>query len=136
MISARMRPGTGAVASAASREMMARFSDLSTATVAAFQNPALGPGYMNARHFRQAQLPALNGHGTARGLVKLFDQLPLLLPSHLLAEAVRTQVSGLDEVLRSHTSFGLGLMVYHPETPIGTGHGCYGHAGAGGRLNR
>ena len=114
--------------------MMADFYDVSTPTGAAFQNPSLGPGYMNTEDFRRAEMPALNGHGTARSVAALYANLHRLISPSLLEEATRTWSLGPDLVLKSVTRFGLGFQLHHELAPIGLRDGSFGHAGAGGSL--
>lgn len=133
MIPARVKPGEQKNWPPAMQRMLKDFTDLSTPTGAAFQNPSLGPGYMNSAEFRSAQLPALNGHGTARDLARLMAQVPALLSPETFHDAVASQSRGEDQVLKSRTHFGLGYMLYEEESPIGWP-GCFGHAGAGGSV--
>ncbi|MCB1685296.1 MAG: beta-lactamase family protein, partial [Pseudomonadales bacterium] len=134
MLPARIRPGSGAPLSPEARAMLADFRNLDTPTGAAFQNPALGPGYMNTERFRRLEQPAISGHGTARSLARLFGALDEILPAQLLAEATRVHSFGTDAVLKAVSCFGLGLMVYDPQAPIGVRPGTFGHAGAGGSM--
>ena len=134
MLPARVRAGEQKNWPEAMQVMMKSFGDTTTPTGAAFQNPSLGPGYMNSSRFRKAQLPAVNGHGTARGVASFYDKLSSLLPAGLLTEATTTHSLGPDTVLISLTHFGLGLMLHHPESPIGIRAGSFGHAGAGGSM--
>lgn len=134
MLPARMRTGDESKLPAATRELMASMRDLSTPTGAAFQNPAMGAGYANSTQFRQAEIPAANGHGTPRSVARMYDQMASLLSRDLLAEATSTQSLGPDRVLKTTTHFGLGLMLHHQESPIGLRPGTYGHAGAGGSM--
>ncbi len=133
MLPARVKAGESAVPEAA-RAMMEAMRDRSTPTGAAFQNPSLGPGYMNTERYRTAELPAMNGHGTARDLARLYGMLPDLLPASLLSESTRVHSSGWDEVLLTHSEFGLGFMLHHEKAPIGVRPGSFGHAGAGGSM--
>lgn len=133
MVPARVKAGENAVPESA-RAMMEAMRDRSTPTGAAFQNPSLGPGYMNTRQYRMAEFPAMNGHGTARDLAKLYGMLPDLLPASLITEATRVHSSGPDEVLLTHSEFGLGFMLHHEAAPIGVRSGSFGHAGAGGSM--
>jgi CubicO group peptidase (beta-lactamase class C family) len=133
MIPARVKPGEQKQWPSAMQRMLQDFTDTSTPTGAAFQNPSLRPGYMNSAEFRTAELPALNGHGTARDVARLLGSVPQLLSPALLQEATRTHSHGPDEVLKSVTRFGLGYMLYEDESPIGWP-GCFGHAGAGGSI--
>ncbi len=132
MIPGRIRPG-GQMPPVLS-DMMRDFGDLSTPTGAAFQNPSMGPGYMNSRAFRMAEIPAANGHGTARAAAMMLDRLSTLLSREVLSLATSSHSLGPDVVLKSVTHFGLGLMLHHPDSPIGTRPGSFGHAGAGGSM--
>lgn len=134
VLPAKVRSGSGAAQGSGASEMMRDFNDLSTPTGAAFQNPAMGPGYMNSAQFRQAEIPAANGHGTARSVARLFDSLDSLVSAEALAEATTTQSFGVDAVLKSKTHFGLGFMLHHNEAPLGLRPGTFGHAGAGGSM--
>ena len=133
MVPARVRAAQNALPDSA-RAMMLAMQDKSSPTGAAFQNPSMGPGYMNTEQFRLAELPAMNGHGAARDLARLYALLPELLPEPLLNEATRVHSSGPDKVLLSHSQFGLGFMVYDDASPIGVRPGTFGHAGAGGSM--
>jgi|GEM_PF-5790923 len=98
----------------------------------AAQNPPFRPGYMNRAEFRQADVPAMNGHGTACAAARTLAILPDLVSALLLAEAARTHSPGPDIVLKSTMHFGLGLMLHHPDAPIGVRDGSFGPAGVGG----
>ncbi|MEM8769656.1 MAG: serine hydrolase domain-containing protein [Pseudomonadota bacterium] len=132
MVPARLKAGAPPPPESV-RQLFAAMQDKTTATAAAFQNPSMGPGYMNSTEFRTAELPAMNGHGTARALARLYALSPEILPAELLAQAASTQSLGEDEVLKSLTHFGLGFMLHHPEAPLGRP-GAFGHAGAGGSM--
>lgn len=133
MLPARLKAGAADIPESA-RPMMRAMQDSGTPTWAAFQNPSPGAGYMNTTQFRQAELPAMNGHGTARDLARLYAALPELLPDALLAEATRVHSAGLDEVLLAPSQFGLGFMLHAEDAPIGVHAGSFGHAGAGGSM--
>lgn len=134
MLTARVRAGAKPATSPERDEMFARFQDKSTPTGAAFQNPSLGPAYMNSTQFRTSELPAMNGHGTAVGAAGVYARIHELLDDSILAEATRTQVEGKDEVLRSFSRYGLGFMIFADRAPIGVRSGSFGHAGAGGSM--
>ena len=105
MLPARVRAGEQKNWSAAMQTMMKSFSDVTTPSGAAFQNPSLGPGYMNSSQFRKAEIPAVNGHGTARGVASFYAQLSSLLPAEILTEATTTHSLGPTRYSsRSHTS--------------------------------
>ena len=132
MLPARLKAGTPPPESA--RALLDAMMDRSTTTGAAFQNPSLGPGYMNSEAYRRAEMPGMNGFGTARGLASLYSHLPELLPLPVLREATTTHSVGIDAVLRSFSRFGLGFMLFDERAPIGVCEGSFGHAGAGGSM--
>jgi CubicO group peptidase (beta-lactamase class C family) len=121
-----------------SRPMMQAMQTPDSATAAAFMNPLAPRGYMNTAAFRGAELPAMNGHASARALAQLYGALavgdPGLCPPALLAEATRPQSEGDDAVLRQPTCFGLGFMLSRPALEVGLSSASFGHAGAGGSL--
>ena len=131
---ARMRPEDFRDLPPETRDMMRDFNDPSTPTGAAFQSPAMGAGYRNSREFRLAEIPASNGHGTARAAAGMYDGLGRILSGEMLTEATTTHARGPDEVLKSRTHFGLGFMLHDEATPIGLRPGSFGHAGAGGSM--
>jgi len=134
MLPARIRADASSDQSPASRALMNAIGDPTTLTHATFQNPSLGAGYMNSERFRKAEMPAMNGHGTAAGAARIIASVEQLLPESLLAEAVSTHSAGPDRVLLSNTRFGLGFMLFDSDTPIGVRPGTFGHAGAGGSV--
>jgi CubicO group peptidase (beta-lactamase class C family) len=107
----------------------------------AFLNPPPGAGGMNARAWRAAEIPAGNGHGSARALARIYgavacdgtqDGVTVLSPAAV--DRARTeQRYGPDNVLPLTTRFGLGFQLGTADEPIGPG-SAFGHAGAGGSL--
>ncbi len=110
----------------------------------AFMNPpsmALGP---NTAEWRRAEIPAANGHGTARSLARVYGALAnggelqgvrVLTPQSI--ERCHTEQSrGPDEVLQISTRFGLGFMLSQGtrDTSFGPNPRAFGHPGAGGSL--
>ncbi len=133
MLPAKVKLGADRELPVAMQRMLGDFNDTTTPTGAAFQNPAMPAGYMNSAEFRSAVIPAVNGHGTARDITKLFADLGVVLSPTMLALASSPHAEGADRVLKSRTRFGLGYMLWEEESPIGRP-GCFGHAGAGGSL--
>jgi CubicO group peptidase (beta-lactamase class C family) len=89
----------------------------------AITNP---PGAQDARivngaSWRAAEIPAINGHGTARALVGFYDALAGggILSRDVLAEATRAQRSGPDLVFGGERSWGLGFGI--DDTGFGMG---------------
>ena len=80
---------------------------------------------MNSARWRAAEIPSINGHGTARGAAGLYAALLQgeLLSPDLLAEATRAQCSGVDRVFGHENAWGLGF---------GIDEDGYGMGGTGG----
>jgi CubicO group peptidase (beta-lactamase class C family) len=96
----------------------------------AMGNPpgARDPEVVNSHAFRAAEVPAINGHGTARGVAGLYAALldQQLLSPGLLAEATRAQATGIDLVIGGpERSWGLGFAVDDDG---------FGHGGTGGSV--
>jgi CubicO group peptidase (beta-lactamase class C family) len=81
----------------------------------AMSNPpgAFDPAIVNGTAWRAAEVPAVNGHGTARGAAGLYAALACgdVLSPGLLAEAATAQCSGVDAVFGEPVSWGLGFAV-------------------------
>jgi CubicO group peptidase (beta-lactamase class C family) len=117
----------------------------------AFFNPPRPPGDTNTRAWRAAEIPAANGHTTARGLARIYaalaqrgelDGVQLLSPS-VIDAAITEQSFGLDAVLPFITRFGQGFMLTLPGQPshpngglqrFGPNPRAFGHPGAGGSV--
>jgi CubicO group peptidase (beta-lactamase class C family) len=108
-----------------------------------FANPVLTPGTVNTRAWRAAEIPAGNGHGTARDLARLYgalatdgrlDGVHVLSPAQI-AKANTENSYGKDQVLDPIPSrFGLGFMMTQPMIPFGPNPKSFGHPGAGGSI--
>jgi CubicO group peptidase (beta-lactamase class C family) len=95
----------------------------------ATSNPpgAWDQGVVNSSEWRAAEVPAINGHGTAEGVCGFFARLldgSLLSPS-LLQEMTTIHCSGTDQVMGSETAWGLGVAIDADG---------YGMGGTGGSL--
>jgi CubicO group peptidase (beta-lactamase class C family) len=81
----------------------------------AANNPpgASDPAVVNSPAWRAAEIPAVNGHGSARAVCELFVALldSRLLSSSLREEMATTHCSGLDAVMGAETAWGLGVAV-------------------------
>jgi CubicO group peptidase (beta-lactamase class C family) len=108
-----------------------------------FGNPALETGSVNSRAWRSAEIPAANGHGTARGLARIYgalaregelDGVHVLSPAQI-AKANTENSYGPDQVLQPlHSRFGLGFFMTQPMIPFGPNPRSFGHPGAGGSI--
>ncbi|MCC5477932.1 serine hydrolase domain-containing protein [Streptomyces barringtoniae] len=130
---------------AASRsEQAAVFGQLAPAALAALTNPVVGAAEANTPEWRAAEIPAANGHGTARAVAALYGVFAgrgrhggrrLLSPE--AAERVREgQGSCRDLVLgigfERETEAGLGLWLSGPQGSYGPNPRAFGHDGFGG----
>jgi CubicO group peptidase (beta-lactamase class C family) len=95
----------------------------------ALANPpgCLDPDVVNGEPWRRAEVPAINGHGTARGVAGLYVALQrgAILSAATRDEATAVAGSGMDLVLGDERSWGLGWLI----EPDG-----YGMGGLGGSL--
>ena len=94
-------------------------------------------GVVNTAEWRSAQVPSTNGHGTARGLARIYRALVRpdgLLSPDLLAEATRVQAHGPCPVLGEDISVGLGFVPTTERRPLGPNGRSFGHFGTGGAL--
>ncbi|WP_406450389.1 beta-lactamase family protein [Streptomyces sp. NBC_01622] len=129
---------------ASSSEQAAIFSQLAPAAIAALTNPIAGAAEANTPEWRAAEIPAANGHGTARAIAALYgvfagrgshDGHRVLSPE--AAERVREgQGSCRDLVLGAgfahETEIGLGLWLSGPNGSYGPDPRAFGHDGFGG----
>jgi CubicO group peptidase (beta-lactamase class C family) len=108
----------------------------------AIANPPWTPETVNARAWRAAEIPAVNGHTNARALARLYGVLARggtaegvhLLGRETLARATRQQCEGPDVVTGIPGRLGLGFGLSLPEWPLGPGRHSFGHPGAGGSV--
>ncbi|MET7352451.1 serine hydrolase domain-containing protein [Streptomyces mirabilis] len=129
---------------ASSSEQAAVFAQLAPAAVAALANPLVGATEANTAQWRAAEIPAANGHGTARAVAALYGifagrgaygSRQVLSPE--AAERVREgQGSCRDLVLGAgfehETETGLGLWLSGPNGSYGPNPRAFGHDGFGG----
>jgi CubicO group peptidase (beta-lactamase class C family) len=127
-----------------SSEQAAVFSQLTPAALAALTNPVVGAAEANTPEWRAAEIPAANGHGTARAVAALYGVFAgrgshggrrVLSPQ--AAERVREgQGSCRDLVLgagfEGETEVGLGLWLSGPHGSYGPNPRAFGHDGFGG----
>ncbi|WP_069771596.1 serine hydrolase [Streptomyces sp. LUP30] len=129
---------------ASASEQAAMFSRLTPAAIAALTNPLAGADEANSPRWRAAEIPAANGHGTARAVAALYGVFAgrgayggrrVLSPEG--AERVREgQGACRDVVLGSgfdhETEIGLGLWLSGPNGSYGPNPRAFGHDGFGG----
>jgi CubicO group peptidase (beta-lactamase class C family) len=109
----------------------------------AFANP-MGTGDHNCEAYRRAEIPAINAHGNARSLARLYGGLAnggcvggaTLLSRRAIELAREEQSRGTDRVMSMPMRLGLGFWLSQPDEPgFGFGGaGAFGHPGAGGSI--
>lgn len=129
---------------AVSREQAAIFSRMEPVAVASLLNPGTGTAAANTPEWRAAEIPAANGHGSARAVASLYGILAgrgsidgRRILSEEAAERVREgQGSCRDLVLGAgfahDTELGLGLWLSGANASYGPNPRAVGHDGAGG----
>lgn len=129
---------------ASASEQAAVFSQLAPAAVAALTNPLAGAAEANSPRWRAAEIPAANGHGTARAVAALYGVFAgrgehggRRVLSAEAAERVREgQGACRDLVLGAgfehETEIGLGLWLSGPNGSYGPNPRAFGHDGFGG----
>ena len=101
-----------------------------------------GAGWVNSAEWRSAEIPSTNGHGTARGIARVYSALAAggsiggidILWRDMLAAAVEEQSFGPDRILDRESRFALGFQLPQAERPLGPNAQAFGHFGAGGSL--
>ncbi|MFF9210120.1 MULTISPECIES: serine hydrolase domain-containing protein [unclassified Streptomyces] len=128
----------------ADSEQGAVFAQLAPAALAALTNPPVGAAQANTARWRAAEIPAANGHGTARAVAALYGILAgrgaygdARVLSAEAAERVREgQGACRDLVLGAgfahETEVGLGLWLSGPNGSYGPNPKAFGHDGFGG----
>ena len=88
------------------------------------------PAVVNGAPWRAAEVPAINGHGTARGIAGLYAALlgGRLLSPAMLREAVSVQCAGVDRVFGHENAWELGFAVDAEGFGMGGSGGSYGGA--------
>lgn len=103
----------------------------------ALSNPpgALDPAVVNGERWRRAEVPALNGHGTARSVAGLYVALHqgLLLSPRMLAEAVHRHGDEPELVIGGDRDWGLGFGLDEDGFGMGGVGGSFGWWSEGGQ---
>jgi CubicO group peptidase (beta-lactamase class C family) len=109
-----------------------------------FLNPPRSADLVNTRAWRAAEVPAANGHTSARGVARVYaalarggelDGVRLLAPA-TIERAIAEQSSGRDAILALPTRFGTGFMLGTRGGlfDCGPGRRTFGHPGRGGSI--
>ncbi|MFF9909251.1 serine hydrolase domain-containing protein [Streptomyces sp. NPDC013457] len=125
-------------------EQAAVFAQLEPVAQAALANPLVGAGHANSPGWRAAELPAANGHGTARAVAQLYGVFAgrgllgehRVLSGPAVERAREGQGAGRDLVLGTgfahDTECALGLWLSGPNGSYGPNPRAFGHDGFGG----
>jgi CubicO group peptidase (beta-lactamase class C family) len=124
-----------------------RMQDPNTMQWAALLNPPQDRDAVNTRAWRAAEIPAVNGHGTARALARIYGALARggeidgvrILRPETIARATTEQVSGPERLFCGAVPMRLGLgfvlsEVGHRYSRLSPNPRAFGHAGGGGSL--
>ncbi|MER8007141.1 MULTISPECIES: serine hydrolase domain-containing protein [unclassified Streptomyces] len=129
---------------ASDSEQAAAFGRLTPAVLAALTNPPVGAAEANTPEWRAAEIPAANGHGTARAVAALYGIFAgrgsyggRLVLSPESAERVREGQGRCRDLvlgpgLGADTEIGLGLWLSGPNGSYGPNPRAFGHDGFGG----
>lgn len=138
--------------SAASRdgpmgEFIRRFRDPTSMQYAALMNPQQPRDAVNTRAWRAAEIPAVNGHGTARALARIYGALARggevdgvrIMQPETIAGATIEQASGPELVFCGAVPmrYGLGFILSdaaNTYASLSPNARSFGHTGAGGSL--
>jgi CubicO group peptidase (beta-lactamase class C family) len=124
-------------------EFMRDMGNPETMVGAAFSNPRIPAGAVNSRAWRGAEIPAANGHGTARSLARIYGALACggevdgvrILEAESITRARSEQAAGPDAVLGGMPMrYGLGFMLRSDFMPLSPSQNAFGHPGAGGSI--
>jgi len=124
-------------------QFVTEMADPTTMVGAAFNNPKLPPNAVNTRAWRGAEIPAANGHGSARALARVYGALARggelggvrILQEETIRRARSEQVAGPDATLASMPMrYGLGFMLRSDFMPFSPHPDAFGHPGAGGSI--
>jgi CubicO group peptidase (beta-lactamase class C family) len=128
-------------------ELARRLKDPSTMQWAALLNPPMDRDAVNTRAWRAAEIPAVNGHATARGLARIYGALARggeidgvrILKPETIARATTTEVSGPERLFCGAVPMRLGLGFVlsdesHRYARLSPNPRAFGHAGGGGSL--
>ncbi|WP_405926737.1 serine hydrolase domain-containing protein [Streptomyces sp. NBC_00035] len=125
-------------------EQAAVYAQLAPAALAALTNPIVGATEANTPQWRAAEIPAANGHGTARAIAALYGIFAgrgsygsrEVLSPHAAERVREGQGSCRDLVLGAgfehETEIGLGLWLSGPNGSYGPNPRAFGHDGFGG----
>ena len=136
---AEMIPPTAAEAAAAGPQAQV---DPESMLGKLMRNPLVTPPMANQPAWRRAEVPAANGHGNARSVVRVMSALACggtvdgqrVLGAETIGRAIEPQWSGRDLVLNIPMRWALGFMRSSSVLSLGPNPRAFGHGGWGGSL--
>ena len=136
---AEMIPPTASEAAAAGRQAQI---DPESMLGKLMRNPLVTPPMANRPEWRRAEVPAANGHGNARSVVRVMSALACggtldgerVIGAEALAAAIEPQWAGRDLVLNIPMRWALGFMRSSEVLSLGPNPRTFGHGGWGGSL--
>jgi CubicO group peptidase (beta-lactamase class C family) len=113
----------------------------------ALMNPRLDRDAVNSRAWRAAEIPAVNGHCTARAVARIYGALARggevdgvrILEPHTIARATQEEAAGPEKLFCGAVPmrFGLGFVLNdaaHIYSRLSPNPNAFGHAGGGGSM--
>ena len=109
--------------------------ELNPAMELALANPQLDPSRANDKGWRSAELPSMNGHGSARGVAKIYAAALSgeLLSSGTVEAMTRIAADRVDLVIGFNPQWAMGVMV-NGSGGLGPAPKAFGHGGWGGSV--
>ena len=109
--------------------------EMNPAMQLALGSPSMDPASPNRPEWRRAELPAMNGHGSAQGLARLYAALLAgdRVGEATLAEMIRIAADRPDLVIGFNPQWGMGVM-NNGSLLLGPRPGTFGHGGWGGSV--
>lgn len=105
--------------------------------IAALSNPTLRPTEVNEPDWRRAEMPAVNGHGNAKALARIYRPLSMggngIIGEEALDAATTRQCFGVDRNLGYEMDWGCGFL-RNSHGAYGTNPETFGHTGWGGSM--
>ena len=107
--------------------------EMNPAMIMALASPALDPARANGRDWRAAELPAMNGHGSAQGIARLYAAALSgdLLSPDALAKLTRIAADRTDLVIGFNPQWAMGVAT-NGSGMFGPLPDVFGHSGWGG----
>jgi CubicO group peptidase (beta-lactamase class C family) len=94
---------------------------------------------LNLSEFRSAQVPAINGHGNAAAIAKMYGLLAYqgeatILSAGAIERATTLQWSEVEQTMQHARNMAMGFILTADNVPMGPGPRSFGHPGAGGSI--